>query len=159
MQLSVIPDLTTLHMMILISDNIQVFAVCWASAFSSFPQSYFNWNFYRPRSEASESYVFTGVCHSLHIWGGGEVWHQMHHGIGHRGEMEVWPGWGGGGGRCLVRGDDTSPCPPGSDLHPTPTTVNARAVRILLECILVEIFLQNEHSFLLQCSYNNSYSR
>ena len=26
----------------------------------------------RPRSEASEGYVFTGVCHSVTDWGGGE---------------------------------------------------------------------------------------
>ena len=28
-------------------------------------------NFYRPRSEASEGYVFTGVCHSVIFEGGG----------------------------------------------------------------------------------------
>ena len=28
-------------------------------------------SFYRPRSEASEGYVFTGVCHSVTEWGGG----------------------------------------------------------------------------------------
>ena len=31
----------------------------------------FVFNFYRPRSEASEGYVFTGVCHSVTDWGGG----------------------------------------------------------------------------------------
>ena len=38
-------------------------------------------NFYRPRSEESEGYVFTGVCHS--VTNRGEVLHQLHHGIGH----------------------------------------------------------------------------
>ena len=27
--------------------------------------------YYRPRSEASEGYVFTGICHSVTEWGGG----------------------------------------------------------------------------------------
>ena len=38
------------------------------------------WINYHPCSVASEGYVFTGIC----LFNSrGEVWHQMHHGIGH----------------------------------------------------------------------------
>ena len=68
---------------------------------------------YRPRSEASEGYVFTGVCHSVTNGGGGggwgEVLHQMQHGT--RSEHLPPP-------RDRVR---TSPPPSGTgSLHPTP---------------------------------------
>ena len=59
---------------------------------------------YRPRSEASEGYVFTGICLSN---SGGGMWHQMHHGIGH---MVT--------GGVVVRGQP-SPLPPDRD-HPPP---------------------------------------
>ena len=68
--------------------------------------------FYRPRSEG---YVFTGVCRSVTEWG---------------------RGWGGEGGQHQR---STAYSPPGQvrGQPPTPPTVNGRAVRILLECILV----------------------
>ena len=65
-------------------------------------------SFYRPRNEASEGYVFTGVCHSL--CSGGGRWHQMHHGIGH---MVTRGRWSGPTGKVevLVRGWTSPPIP------------------------------------------------
>ena len=79
---------------------------------------------YRPHSEASEGYVFTGVCHSLSTGG----WHQMHHGIGHM----ITP-------HPMSHSPHHPMSPPIIQCSPTTpgTTVNSRAVRILLECILV----------------------
>ena len=89
--------------------------------------------YHYPRSGASEGYVFTSVCHSVnsgrrsaHLGGGG--------GGG------CSPG-GGGGSACqegrtpVPSGRWTPPPPPGS--REPGNTVNALAVRILLECILV----------------------
>ena len=76
----------------------------------------------RPGSEASEGYVFTDMCHSYCPVEG--VWHQMDHGIGHL--------------------PPPFPIRPGTFYPPSPkevrepgNTVNGRAVRILLEFILV----------------------
>ena len=66
-------------------------------------------NFYRPRSEASEGYVFTGVCPlTLSNWGGGAVtpnasWDRSD---------------GGGGGLVLVGGGQRS-TPPGNAIDLT----------------------------------------
>ena len=65
----------------------------------------------------------------------------MHHGIGHI--MATW-GWSGPVGGGGLAGGGGHPLPPDQDLH-TPEQdlhlplqpVNVRAVRILLECILV----------------------
>ena len=72
---------------------------------------------YRPRSEASEGYVSTGVCHYVTERGGG-----------------------GEGGVATPKTSGQHLPPPGTwSQHPLPpTTVNGRAVRILLECILVK---------------------
>ena len=113
--------------------------------------------FYRPSSEASEGYVFTGICHS--VTKQGEMWHQMHHGIGH-----MVTGRGGDGQRSTTPPDRTHPPtrldhhPPGKHLPPyldntsppppdntslpiihTGSTVNGRVVCILLECTLVTV--------------------
>ena len=60
---------------------------------------------YRPRSEAGEGYVFTGVCYSVTFGGGGVTsnasWDKSHdHGGG---------GVAGGGGRWRGQGGWTSP--------------------------------------------------
>ena len=65
-----------------------------------------------PRSEASEGYVFTGICLSKSGGGGGEVLYQMQHGT----MSQHLPPWG------QVR---TSTPPPPSEtwsLHPPPPT-------------------------------------
>ena len=63
----------------------------------------------------------------------------MHHGIGHMVTGGRWSGPGGGrswsgGGGCLPT---CTPPPPPPRIH-TGTMVFGRAVRILLECILVD---------------------
>ena len=89
--------------------------------------SFFCLNYYRPRSEASEGYVFTGVCHSFCSTGEGGRW--------------VTP-------KVITPPSPskdqvtTPPPPPGTrsqHLPPSPPTrtMRRRAVRILLECILV----------------------
>ena len=73
-------------------------------------------DYYRPCSEASEGYVFTGVCHSVTEQGG--RWHQMHHGIGH---MVTGRRWSAQGEMVCPGGEWTSPSPPpGQDHHLCP---------------------------------------
>ena len=117
-------------------------------------------NFYRPLSEASEGYVFTGVCHSFCSTpgGGGGMWHtkcnmgpaqNVYPPPGTRSECLPLPPWD------QVR-MSTSPLGPGQNVYPPwdqvrmstpPQTTRRRAVRILLECILVNIrFKQSEFS-------------
>ena len=74
-------------------------------------------NNYRPRSEAREGYVFTGVCHSVTLGG---VRYQMHHGIGY---MVTGGGHHSPGHYLLVRPGHHPSCslhghPPPS-YHPT----------------------------------------
>ena len=80
--------------------------LCWSRGARETSMIYF----YRPRSEASEGYVFTGVCYSV-TEQGAEVWHQMHHGIGHMVR-----------GRCCPEGGvETTPPPrPGSKITTPP---------------------------------------
>ena len=74
-------------------------------------------SFLPPANEVCEGYVFTRVCHSVHRGGSASV----HAGI---------PPW-------------SRPNPPGAEPPPEQCmlgdTANKRAVRILLECILVAL--------------------
>ena len=100
-----------------------------------------NSDYYRPRSEASEGYVFTAVCYSLFNYGGG-------------GSALL-----AGGGLPSCQGRPPPPChgrppPPAKADPPSPgnMTVNRRAVRILLECILVRECEQFVNP--ISCSHN-----
>ena len=62
-------------------------------------------NIYCLRSQASEGYVFTDVCHSICSTRGRR--HQMHHGIGH-----------------MVRWGSGQPPPPGSEVNHLPPPVS-----------------------------------
>ena len=125
---------------------------------------------YRPRSEASEGYVFTGVCHSVTERGGGEVgningqpppppslgpgqniyplppWEQVRTSTpspppGTRSQHLPPPPSGQQHLPPTPLDNSTYPPPPLWTTAPTPPplTVNGRAIRILLECILVTI--------------------
>ena len=64
----------------------------------------------------SEGYVLTGVCLFNSGGGGREVWHQMHHGIGHMvGRRYSYPG-----GRWSCPGGDIHPPPPTGQDHLAP---------------------------------------
>ena len=106
--------------------------------------------FYRPRSEASEGYVFTAVCHSFCSTPGGGRWATPM--VNHLPPLDNStypppPPWTTAptpppGQQCLPpsSGQQHLPPPPLLDnsTYPLPpSTVNWRAVRILLECILV----------------------
>ena len=137
------------------------------------------WNFYRPRSEASEGYVFTGVCHSVTKWGGGGGQHQWSTTCPPPGPgQNIYPPRGPGQNIYPLpprtRSEHLPPLPPGpgQNIYPPPPpetrsehlpppiypppppppetrsehlpppplpteTTRRRAVRILLECILV----------------------
>ena len=75
-----------------------------------------NINHYRPQTKLREGNVFTPVCHSVQ----GGVYPSMQ-----------WAKWG-----CV-----TGVCNQGG-VQPPPQPVNKRAVRILLECFLVSLFIQ-----------------
>ena len=97
-------------------------------------------NFYRPRSEASDSYIFTGICLS-NSRGGGEV---GNHGPGHNTSL---PPPGHRSQHPPPRAQVTTPPSPfwgtGHNTSlPPPGTMRRRAVRILLECILVTTGIQ-----------------
>ena len=80
-------------------------------------------NCYRPRSVASEGYISTGVCHFNSRGGGGGHQHQWS-------TTSPPPG----------PGQNVYPLPPPDQVRmstPSPPTTRRRAVRILLECILV----------------------
>ena len=103
-----------------------------------------------PANEVCEGYVFTGVCHSVHggacvvapgggtwLLPGGHVWLLLGGMHGYSGGC-AWLLWGGmhgcsGGGMCGCSG--------GHAWFFQLDTVNERAVRILLECILVQSIL------------------
>ena len=85
--------------------------------------------YYRPQTKLREDNVFTPVCHSVH-WG-------------------LCPGWISVQGRSLSRGDTVQwgLCPGeslsggGVSVRETPLYGKEWAVRILLECILVDLYL------------------
>ena len=97
-----------------------------------------------PANKVCEGYVFTSVCHSVHRAG------SLHPGVGvciqegsaSRGDLHPGGSASGGsatGGVCLWRG-----LHPGGGVLGRPPgalqdTVNKRAVRIILECILAHI--------------------
>ena len=84
-------------------------------------------SFLPPATKLGQGYIFTGVCDSVHGRGGG---------------VPASRGCLLGGGGCLVPGE--LPCPGG--LVETPLGwLLLRAVRILLECILVKV-----------CTFNSS---
>ena len=103
---------------------------------------------YRPLGEASEGYVLTGVCHSFCPTSGwGEVW-QMHRGIDHMGgrrEIHLLPWtstspWSSTSHHSPVEEKviDLPPKPPSPHTHIRALwSMHWRAVRILLECIIV----------------------
>ena len=98
--------------------------------------------FYRPRSEASEGYVFTGVCHSVTKRGGGRCSDLVR---GGKVDVLTWSSTPplGPGHLPPPLGPGHLPPPPGPG-HlppPPPETTRRRAVRILLECILVLFIL------------------
>ena len=100
-------------------------------------------HFYCPRSEEREGYFFTGVCHSVTEQRGGTPNASLDRSHGHRGDD------GGQRSTNSLRDRITHLSHPWTTTHPpwttppppiiihTGTTVNGRAVRILLECILV----------------------
>ena len=106
--------------------------------------------FLPPANEVCEGYVFTPVCHSIHRagclgpgggWGGLALGGCL--GPDPRGGWGVWPGGGvqaQARGVCRHRG-----CIPACTEAETPSSKRLllRAVRILLECILV-FFKSNE---------------
>ena len=107
---------------------------------------------YRPRSEASEGYVFTGICHSVQLGGcvtSNVSWDRL------QGQGEVVLSWGGTS-TSLKTGhlpppppQDRTTFPQGQHQHPPPPQDSTpmtgppppirelRAVRILLDCIFV----------------------
>ena len=114
---------------------------------------YVQWMLLPPANEVCEGYVFTGVCLST---GGGRAWQGVVHGGGgmHGGGCVCVGGMHGGGcawlgacmvGACMTGGHVWHACPP--PRTDTTATVNERAVRILLECILVTLsfYYRNEH--------------
>ena len=114
---------------------------------------------YRPRSEASEGYVFTGVCHSVTERGQGRwatpmvnhfpLQDQVRHLPPPRDQVRTSTPSPPGPGQNIypppprTRSEHLPPpLPPGTmseHLPPPPETTRRRAVRILLECILVWI--------------------
>ena len=104
------------------------------------------------RNEVRQGYIFTGVCDSVHRGGSGPG--------------GVSPNFLGGGLQFFLGGGQWSPNLGGwspifrgvskifffptisSGMHqpPPPETVNARAVRILLECILVYLKISARYS-------------
>ena len=93
--------------------------------------------YYRPQTKLREGYVFTGVCDSVHR--GGSVYPSMH--LGPPG-WKTPPEW-----RTLPPRMESPPRmekPPSPQVENPPPTVNVRAVRILLECILVIATLINK---------------
>ena len=111
-----------------------------------------NLNLLPPANEACEGYVFTGVCLSTRggmrgcrggcVVVGGQVWLQ--------GGAWLWAGMCGCGGVCGCGGHvwlwgEWGACVVvGGGMHRIRRdTVNERAVRILLECILVCLKFQN----------------
>ena len=84
---------------------------------------------YHPRSKASEGYVFTSICHSVILRGGGVTpnasWDRSH---GHGGGVVTWLGggvvtWPGGGGRSGLHlppwpGSKVTTSPPRQHLPP-----------------------------------------
>ena len=116
-------------------------------------QSLVKFHFYRPRSEASEDYVFTGVCHSLYPQAGGGSASSMplpitgHIIIRDRG---VCPP--GGESAFLARQTPQEGRPPKEGREPA-NMVNVRAVRILLKCILV---ITSFESFIIQLRTHDS---
>ena len=127
---------------------------------------------YRPRSEASEGYVFTGVCHSVTEPGGGggrwatpKVYHlpprtrsqhlpppppdQVTTPLSPPGDQVTTPPSLPPWDQVTTpppppppRDQITTPPPPRDQVTtpPPPGTMRRRAVRILLECILVIFF-------------------
>ena len=101
-----------------------------------------------PAMQLGQGYIFTGVCDSVHggggcawLWGpcvvAGGAWLQKGH-VWLRGTYVVAGGVHGCGG-CVVVGDMRG-CRGGvRGCGIRRDTVNERAVRILLECILVSV--------------------
>ena len=127
--------------------------------------------YYHPRNIASEGYVFTGVCHFIVGGGGQRSTNSLRVRV-----QPVTPSTRIRGQSLppRVRGQPPLP-PPGSEVNTpsrihTGTTVNGRAVRILLERILVSSFISSlsfKHQFLLiilwtnknQCQKKNTFIR
>ena len=123
--------------------------------------------FYRPRSEASEGFVFTGVCHSVIFRGGGR-WTTPK--INHpplskvKGHNTSPPGQGQRSQHLLlgrvkghntslparVKGHNTSPPGQGQRSQHPPGTMPRQAVHIPLECILVFLMCFLREYFLYQ---------
>ena len=88
-------------------------------------------SYYRSRSEASEGYVFTGICLSNSGGGWSEVTHLPSPCSGQKSSTYPPPG--------RVKGQ--APLPrTGQRSSTTTSTVSGPAVRILLECNLLHIF-------------------
>ena len=98
-------------------------------------------DFYRPLSEASEGYIFTGVCHFNSGGGEGGVATPNASGQHLPPPPRTWT-WD------LVTTPPSPPPPPprmrpgyNTSLPPSPGAMHRRAVRILLECILVSLMI------------------
>ena len=108
----------------------------------------FDFSLLPPATKLGQGYIFTGICHSVHAGGGGwSTWAGTPLGIRYTPQDQVHPlepGTPPPQDQVHPSGPGTPPSGPGTSPEQCMLgdTGNKRAVRILLECILVFQYVQ-----------------